>query len=200
MRLYHLPGSRSSRVLWTLEELEVPYELTIVTREDRRSEAHLRRHPLGRVPVIEFDDGSLMFESATICLQLADLYPDANLIPPLGSPTRGLVYQWTLFAMTELEGRVSKWLFATRAGDDVTEHVAAFNPVGDALRAVLAEQESIAGARFTVADVPIATVLGNAFRRELLTETGPLGAYLERAQTRPAYLRAEAQQRVIGRQ
>ena len=94
--------------------------------------------------------------------------------------------------MTELEGRVSKWLRAIRAGDDVTEHVAAFNPVGDALRAVLAEQEWIAGATFTVADVLIATMLGNAFRRELLTETGPLRAYVERTQSRPAYLRAEA--------
>ena len=192
MRLYHAPGSRSSRVLWTLEELQVPYELTIVTREERSSEAHLRRHPLGRVPVIEFDDGELMFESAAICLQLADLYPDADLIPPLGSSKRGLVYQWTLFAMTELEGRVFRWLFATRAGEDATEHISDFKPVGDALRAVLAEQEWIAGATFTVADVLIATMLGNAFRRELLTETGPLRAYVERAQRRPAYLRAEA--------
>jgi glutathione S-transferase len=192
MRVYHAPGSRSSRVLWTLEELEVPYEITIVTREDRNSDAHLRRHPLGRVPVIEFDDGGLMFESAAICLQLADLYPEANLIPPLASPERGLVYQWTLFAMTELEGRVFRWLFATRAGEDVTEHISGFTPVGDALRAALAEQEWIVGATFSVADVLIATMLGNAFRRGLLTETGPLRAYVERAQRRPAYLRAEA--------
>ena len=88
MRVYHAPGSRSSRALWTLEELEVPYEITIVTREDRSSDAYLRRHPLGRVPAIEFDDGGVMFESAAICLQLADLYPDANLIPPLASPER----------------------------------------------------------------------------------------------------------------
>ena len=97
-----------------------------------------------------------------------------------------------LFAMTELEGRVFRWLFATRAGEDVTEHVASFKPVGDALRAALAEHDWIAGAEFTVADVLIATMLGNAFRRELLTETGPLRDYVERAQSRPAYLRAEA--------
>ena len=192
MRVYHMPGTRSSRVLWTLEELEVPYELITVTGDQRKSEAHLKRHPLGRVPAIEFDDGSVMFESAAICLQLADVYPDANLIPPLTSPERGLVYQWTLFAMTELERRVFKWLFAKRAGEDLGEHVSDFKPVGDALRVALSEHEWIAGGTFTVADVLIATMLGNAFRRELLTETGVLRAYVDRAETRPAYVRASA--------
>jgi glutathione S-transferase len=35
MRRYHMPGSRSTRVLWMLEELGVPYELTLMTREER---------------------------------------------------------------------------------------------------------------------------------------------------------------------
>src|SRR6202035_6002295 len=100
MRLYHVPGSRSTRVLWMLEEIGAPYELTVMAREDRKSAAHISRHPLGRVPVVEFDDGRLLFESAAICIQLADLHPEADLIPPVGSPERGLVYQWSFFAMT----------------------------------------------------------------------------------------------------
>ncbi len=34
MRLYHVPGSRSTRVLWMLEEIGAPYELTVMKRED----------------------------------------------------------------------------------------------------------------------------------------------------------------------
>ena len=102
MRLYHVPSSRSTRVLWLLEEIGRPYELTVMKGEDRQTDEHRRRHPLGRVPVVEDDEGFL-FESAALCLQLADLYPDAQLNWSLGTHERGLVYQWTLFAMTELE-------------------------------------------------------------------------------------------------
>jgi glutathione S-transferase len=57
VRLYHLPGSRSTRALWTLEEIGAPYELTVMTGEERLGEEHRRRHPLGRGPVLELDDG-----------------------------------------------------------------------------------------------------------------------------------------------
>ena len=36
-RLYHVPGSRSTRVQWMLEEIGAPYELTVMTREDRKT-------------------------------------------------------------------------------------------------------------------------------------------------------------------
>ncbi len=37
MRLYHVPASRSTRVLWLLEEIGRPYELTVMKGEDRRT-------------------------------------------------------------------------------------------------------------------------------------------------------------------
>jgi glutathione S-transferase len=98
-----MPRTRSNRVLWLLEEIGQPYELTRILPEQRRSEAHLARHPLGRVPAVELDDGTVMFESAAICLQLADLAPEAGLLAPSVSAMRALAYQWTLFGMTELE-------------------------------------------------------------------------------------------------
>ena len=105
MRLYHLPPSRSTRVLWLLEEIGEPYDVTLLAGEDRKTAEHLRRHPLGRVPVLEDDEGFL-FDSAALCLQLGDVYPDALLNWPLGTHERGLVYQWTVFAMSELEPAV----------------------------------------------------------------------------------------------
>lgn len=75
MRLYHMPGSRSSRVLWALEEAGATYDLTFLTREEKLSDAHAVRHPLRRVPVLERDDGSFVFESAAIALYIGDAYP-----------------------------------------------------------------------------------------------------------------------------
>jgi glutathione S-transferase len=89
-----MPRTRSSRVLWLLEEIGEPYELTQIAGDQRKSAEHLRRHPLGRVPALELGDGTAMFESAAICLQLADLYPAAGLIGPVGSAERAHVYQW----------------------------------------------------------------------------------------------------------
>src|ERR1700736_1813045 len=101
-RLYHLPRSRSTRILWTLGELGAPFEVSVMTGADRKSAAHLARHPLGRVPVIE-DEAGHLFESAAIVLALADRHPDAGLNFPLGTRERELVYQWVLYAMAELE-------------------------------------------------------------------------------------------------
>ena len=84
MRVFHRPRSRSHRVVWMLEELGADYELTLFTRADALTDEHRERHPLGRVPVLEVD-GRFSFESAALCLHLADCYPEAGLIAP---PTR----------------------------------------------------------------------------------------------------------------
>src|SRR5262245_22205578 len=104
MRLYHVPNSSSQRVLWLLEEVGEPYELTILgDRASRLADPeHMARHPMGRVPVLE-DDGEFLFESGALCLHVADRNPDTGLIPPVGTVDRARVYQWSLFAMTEIQ-------------------------------------------------------------------------------------------------
>jgi glutathione S-transferase len=191
MRLFHAPGSRATRVLWALEEIGAPYELTVLGA-DRRGEEHRERHPLGRVPVLELDDGTYVFESAAILLQLADMYPDSGLLPAAGTTERALAYQWTMFAMTELENRVFDWLFAKRRGEDETEHAARFAPLTAALERPLAHGPWLVGETFTVADILNATMLGNAYRNEMLTGDGVLREYVARAVARPAFARADA--------
>jgi glutathione S-transferase len=103
MRLYHREhAGRPIRVTWVLEELGEPYEITVMTREESNGEEHRVRHPLGRVPVLEDEDG-FVFESAAICLHLADLHPNAGLAPAPGTHERALLHQWTIFAPAELE-------------------------------------------------------------------------------------------------
>jgi glutathione S-transferase len=192
MKLFHSPGTRSTRVLWTLEEIGEPYELVTLTHEQRRSPDHTRRHPLGRVPVLELEAGQYMFESAAICLHLADLHPDSGLIAPTGSYERAQIYQWSVFAMTELEGKIFSWRTARRNEQDETPHAEAFAPVHDALTAALNVHTWIAGPTFSVADVLIATMLANVLRSDLITPTDPFRDYVQRAQSRPACERAEA--------
>ena len=103
MRLHHQPRSRSTRVLWLLEELGVPFDLTVMAREVKQTPEYRALHPLGRSPVLE-EDGGPVFESAALILHLADQNLDAGLIAPLGSHERALQYQWSFFAMTDIEG------------------------------------------------------------------------------------------------
>ena len=127
-RLYYMPRTRSSRVLWLLEEIGAPYDLTEIKGAERRSEEHLLRHPLGRVPALELGDGTTMFESAAICLELADLNPGAGLIGPVGSTARGLVYQWVVFAVSELEGPLFRWFANSARGSPTPRRATASRP------------------------------------------------------------------------
>jgi glutathione S-transferase len=194
-RLYYMPRTRSSRVLWLLAEIGAPYELTKLMPAERKAPDHVARHPLGRVPALELDDGTVIFESAAICLQLADLHPEAGLIPPLGSADRALVYQWVLFAVTELEAPLFRWLTERTEG---TEGAAAspsrdrFAQAAAALEAALGDRDWLRGDRFTVADVMCASVLGGAHSQGLLDPWPGLQAYVQRAEARPAFIQAAA--------
>jgi len=191
-RLYHLPGSRSTRVLWLLEEIGGGHELEVMAREGRKSDEHARRHPLRRVPVLE-TDGRFLFESAALLLQLADLHPDARLNFDLGTHERGLVYQWTLFAMTELEPPILE-LLRSRETDEARagKAVEAFGAAARAVEDALADREFLVGDRLSVADVAIGSVLFFGRRMELTGGLPGVEAYLERLEARPARQRAVA--------
>jgi glutathione S-transferase len=191
-RLYYMPRTRSSRVLWLLEEIGAPYELTEIRGAQRRSDEHLRRHPLGRVPALELGDGTTMFESAAICLQLADLNPEAGLIGAVGSHERGLVYQWVVFAVSELEGPLFRWIRDLGEGTVESPARDRFAGAAVAMQSALAERDWLVGDRFSVADVMCASVLQGANARELLRPWPELEAYVQRGETRPAYARAAA--------
>jgi glutathione S-transferase len=191
-RLFYMPRTRSSRVLWLLEEIGAPYDSTEIRGAQRRSEEHLRRHPLGRVPALQLGDGATMFESAAICLQLADLSPDAGLIGPIGSTARGLVYQWVVFAVSELEGPLFRWI--RELGEGVSDSPAhdRFAEAAAAMQSALTECDWLVEDRFSVADVMCASVLQGAHTRRLLEPWPALEAYVQRAEARPAYARAAA--------
>jgi len=191
-RLSYMPRTRSSRVLWLLAEIDAPCELVKLAPEQRQSVEHLARHPLGRVPALELDDGTVVFESAAICLQLADLHPEAGVIGPLGSPERALVYQWVLYGMTELEAPLYRWIREAAENSADPPSRERFAQAAAALETALDGRDWLLGDRFTVADVICASVLGSAHSRGLLTHWPGLQAYVERCESRPAFIEAAA--------
>jgi glutathione S-transferase len=194
MRVYHRPGAgRPIRALWALEEVGIPYQLEIVSAEGESAEQHGARHPLGRVPVLEEDDGRTVFESSAICLRGAELAPDADLIPAAGTFERALTYQWIFFVMTEIEPPAITAMRAHRA--DGEEDESALRRVGrglEAVEAALVDRDYILGESFSVADIVVSEVTFMT-QRLGVGEPGPnLVAYFERLAARPARERAVA--------
>ena len=179
------------RVAWVLEELGEPYEVTVMTREESRAEEHRTRHPLGRVPVLE-DNGTMIFESAAICLHLADLNPDSGLIGPLGSSERALVYQWAIFAPAEIEPPLLEAaIYAERDPERAARARVRFDAAALAVSDALEGGEYIAAGRFTVADVLLGSALAFTARAGFADQLpANVQAYLGRLAARPAYQRA----------
>ena len=174
-----------------LEEIGEPYELTIMDWEQGSGEAHRARHPLGRVPVVQFD-GGYVFESAAICLHLGDLHPEAGLIGALGTHVRALAYQWSIFAPSELEPPLIEAAIFREADPERAEKARArfFNAAG-AVASSLDGADYLVGGQFGVADVLVSTALSFAKRAKFPEPLPPaLEDYLTRLFERPAYQRA----------
>src|SRR5689334_8595822 len=98
--VHHLENSRSQRVLWLLEELEVPYEVKRYARDPATmlAPAELRRvHPLGKSPVVTDGDTTLA-ESGAIVEYLVERYGGGRLAPAPGSPERLRHAYWLHYA------------------------------------------------------------------------------------------------------
>jgi len=192
MRVFHRErAGRPLRVIWTLEEAGVPYELSVMSREESAAEVHLARHPLGCVPVLEDDEGFL-FESAALCLHIGDLHPEAELVPALGSHDRALVYQWACFAPAELEPPLFEaWDQAQRDPDRAAAARKRFDAAANAVASALDGNEHLVGGRFSVADVLVGTALLFTTRAGIAEELAPgLKAYMAQLAARPAFQRA----------
>ncbi len=95
LKLHHAPNSRAGRIVWLLEELELPYELNRMEFSPRalKSDEHRARHPLGRVPVLEDGDVTL-YESGAIVEYIIARHSDGALRPAAESALFPSYLQW----------------------------------------------------------------------------------------------------------
>ena len=78
LHLHHLEKSRSFRILWLLEELELPYQLTKYERHHGLAPKSLQKiHPMGKAPILQ-DNGKTLIESANIIEYLIDNYDQST--------------------------------------------------------------------------------------------------------------------------
>jgi glutathione S-transferase len=112
--LYYIPGSAAMAPTAALEEIGVDYELSLVERDGIiAGPEYLAINPLGRVPA--YVDGDLtLWESAAICLYLADRYPDAGLLPPPGTNDRAVAVRWLVYLTNTVQAALMDCLYPHR--------------------------------------------------------------------------------------
>lgn len=197
MRLFWRPQTRASRVEWVLAELGEPYERVLAPGSG--TPERFRRHPLGRVPVLEDDQGVLRFESVALCTWLADRRPERGLIPRGGTPERGTHDQWLMLAVTEVEPLLD--LICLHAEDlPPAQRIPAVVPWGaERLRPPLELLERTLAGRDALLDAPqvfdlvLAAMLAWAGRQDHLDRFPGLRAYRDRLLARPTARRLFAE-------
>lgn len=175
LRLYGPARSRAFRCIWTLEELEMPFEHVHIDTGggEHKTEKFLQKNPCGKVPVLETPDGHYIFESAAICLHLADLKPEIGLAPLPGSINRAKMNQWLHFGMNELDAYLwviarNEWFYEDkRSQEAVDQSMAMLNHSLQILSDHLLENEWLIGDNFTVADIIVGQALFWASMLEL---------------------------------
>lgn len=100
IRLHHAHQTRSMRSLWLLNELDVPFEVTVhAFDKSLRSEAYLALNPAGRVPALEID-GEVCFETGAITELLCERFSPNGLGREAGHGERMDWLIWVHFCET----------------------------------------------------------------------------------------------------
>ena len=198
LKLHFAPNSRASRILWLLEELELPYELNRMDfhPKDLKSDEHRARHPLGRVPVLEDDDISI-FESGAIVEYILERHRDGGLKPPVDSPLYPEYLQWFHYCegmvMPPVNTIVVQTLLLPPDRRDETVLGQAQRLLTRALAPV---EDALAGRDYLIGDFSAADImLGHAcFMSNRLgcvtDDMANLKSYVERIAARPAFDKA----------
>lgn len=155
MRLHFLPGTAALAPHAVLAEIGAGYELVRVERDadGRPTPAYLELNPWGKIPTLEHD-GLVLTESAAICLHLADAFPDARLVPPVGTPERAEVYRWLTWLSNTVQMTQMRHFYPDRYGDAGVKEAADRDLAGhyDLVDGVLEGREWLVGSERTVAD------------------------------------------------
>jgi len=195
LTLYHAPQTRSSRIIWLLEELGAEYELRItdISRPDGTGAADpANPHPDKKVPAL-VDDGVLITETIAIVLYLTDKFPKAGIGPQVGDAKRGSYLSWLGYYAGVIEP-VVVLDFAGLGGNPMVQR--SFRDRAAMDRQILAALHAgpyLLGDRFSAADMLLVSL--GIFVRAMLPPGEPVDSYLQRCMQRPALGRANANDR-----
>jgi glutathione S-transferase len=195
LKLHFAPNSRAGRIVWLLEELELPYEINKMAfhPKDLKSDEHRERHPLGRVPVLE-DGDLLLWESGAIVEYILERYKNGGLKPAVDAEPYPAYLQWFHYCEGMVMPPVNTIIVQTillppdRRNETTLEQAKRL-----LTRSLAPVDETLAGKDYLIGDFSAADImLGHACfmsnRLGCVTDDMPnLKAYVARIDSRPAF-------------
>lgn len=159
LKLFYYPRNASWAPHLVLREMGVEHELILVDRKSnaQKSADYLALNPTGRIPTL-VDNGQVIFESAAICLHLCEKYPQAKLIPEVGSPDRAACYQWLFYLNASLQPELMVYFYpqkhtASTATDAiVTAQEARVTEMFSLIDKELKDKDFLVGSRISICD------------------------------------------------
>lgn len=194
--VHHLNDSRSQRILWLLEELELPYEIAFYARDavTRLAPPELKAvHPLGKSPVLA-DAGATIIESGAIIDHILRRHGGGRLVPAQDTADYDAYVQWLHYAegsamlplmLKMYTGRLGEAAapLAPRIDSEIANHLGY-------VEASLAGRDWLIGSDLTGADVQMSFIGEIAGAYGLRASYPNIDAWVKRFQSRPAYQRA----------
>lgn len=187
---YYNPMSRARITYWMLEEIQADFEIKLLKWEsgDHKSPEYLKINPMGKVPAIVHGE-TVITENPAILTYLADLYPEAQMIPPVGDPARGTYYRWMFFAAACLEPALMDKSFP-RVQPPAPSRLG-YGSYDDTVNTLekAVSNGFILGDRFSAADVFISSQIGWALMNKDIEPRPAFLRYQKHCTDRPGYRR-----------
>ena len=191
--VHHLNNSKSQRVLWALEELNLDYKIVSYQRQPSFAAPEDIReiHPLGKAPVVEID-GYVMAESGAVVQYLAEKHGDKHFSPRPDSPLYARYLEMLHYPEGSLSPPLLDALFdgALQIGHEAFSQFIA-QRVGNHLSYVdgmLEDADYLVGEHFSAADLQITFNLQGAAASGVLKSYPNLTDFVARMEARPAYI------------
>jgi len=185
------PNSRAFRVLWLLEELELPYKMRNLSPRDPEV---FTLNPSGKIPAL-LDGDNCIIDSAAICQYLADKHQKFTF--DAGTIDRAKQDSFTFFALDDMEiplWTYTKNTFALPKIQQVPQILpqckTEFFKALKIFETRLADKQYVMGTSFTIPDIFLAHCLTWAKSIGYEIPKGAANDYLQRVRSRPAYKRA----------
>jgi len=198
LRIYGTAASRAARPLWVAQELGLAYEhiaLPYVGGATRTPE-FLKVNPNGRIPVVD-DDGVLVWESMACTVYLAERFLGSTglSLAARNHAERAEILRWTFWVVTECEKDALIFLMHAmvmpperrkpQLAEESLRHLAGPLRILDQH---LQDRPWLAGDRFTVADICVASVLAWVEgASDLMAQCPQVRDWLQGCLARPAF-------------
>lgn len=189
------PMSRGQIARWALHEAGADYEAELVDWSDK-PKGLLDINPLGKVPTLVHHHGDhvhVVTEAAAICHYLAEMHPEAGLLP--NEHEKAAYFRRMFYAAGPLEQALVEKAMGWRPDDPAKELMLGygnFEKAIDTLAMLFSDREFACGDRFTMADVYVGSHIAWGLQFGTMPKRAVFEDYAARLTERPAFKEAKA--------